>query len=428
MDIYDLIKRKRGGGELSGGEWGIVVKGYMSGLVDDGQMGALLMAVYFQGMTDDETAALTDVLVDSGETLTWPDGPYVDKHSTGGVGDTVTLVTVPAVAAAGAKVPKLSGRGLGHTGGTVDKLESIPGFRTDLTVDEFRGAVEEVGCAVAAAVDVAPADHELYALRDVTATVDILPLIVASILSKKLATGAHGLVFDVKYGAGSFSGASEDARELAVGLVEGAKRAERRAAAVLTSMEQPLGRAVGNALEVAEAVECLGGGGSEGLREVASVVGGVMLKVAGLAGDADEGREIIEEKLDDGSAFEKFLAMVGRQGGSADLPAVLPKAAGTHEVPTGTGGYVQKVDAYAVGRSAVLLGAGRRQKDEEIDATVGIEVLKKAGDVVEELEPVFRVHYNLEGRLEQALEVLDGAVEVGPDEPELAEKVLEIVE
>jgi pyrimidine-nucleoside phosphorylase len=428
MDIYDLIKRKRDGEELSAGEWRAVVKGYMSGLVDDGQMAALLMAVYFQGMTDDETAALTRALADSGDTLTWPDGPYVDKHSTGGVGDTVTLVAVPAVAAAGAKVPKLSGRGLGHTGGTVDKLESIPGFRTGLSIDEFRNVVEGVGCAVAAAADIAPADHELYALRDVTATVDILPLIVASILSKKLATGAHGLVFDVKYGAGSFSGAAENARELAVGLVEGAKRAGRRAAAVLTSMEQPLGRAVGNALEVAEAVECLGGGGSEGLRDVASTVGGVMLVIAGLAGDADEGREIIKAKLDDGSALEKFLTMVEKQGGTTDLPAALPTSAGTHEVKAETGGYVRRVDAYAVGRAAVLLGAGRRQKDEEIDPTVGFEVLKKAGDQVKAGEAVFRVHYNIEARLEQALDVIDGAAEVGPEKPEITEPVLEIVE
>ena len=428
MDIYDLIMRKRDGGELSAGEWGAVVKGYMNGLVDDGQMAALLMAVYFQGMTDDETVALTRALTDSGETLTWPDGPYVDKHSTGGVGDNVTLVAVPAVAAAGARVPKLSGRGLGHTGGTIDKLESIPGFRTDLSTDEFRRAVDEVGFAVAAAADIAPADHELYALRDVTATVDILPLIVASILSKKLATGAHGLVFDVKYGAGSFSGAAEDARELAVGLVEGAKRAGRRAAAVLTSMEQPLGRAVGNALEVAEAVECLGGGGTEDLRTVASAVGGAMLAVAGLAADADEGREIIEAKLDEGSALERFLAMVERQGGTTDLPAALPTAAGTYEVTAETGGYVRRVDAYAVGRAVVLLGAGRRQKDEEVDATVGIEVMKKVGDGVKAGEPVFRVHYNLEERLEQALGVIDGAAEVGPEKPDVIEPVLEIIE
>lgn len=428
MDIYDLIKRKRDGGELSAGEWGAAVKGYMSGLVDDGQMAALLMAVYFQGMTDDETVALTDALADSGETLAWPDGPYVDKHSTGGVGDTVTLVAVPAVAAAGAKVPKLSGRGLGHTGGTVDKLESIPGFRTDLTVDEFRNVVDDVGCAVAAARDIAPADHEIYALRDVTATVDILPLIVASILSKKLATGAHGLVFDVKYGVGSFSGAAEDARELAIGLVEGAKRAGRRAAAVLTSMEQPLGRAVGNALEVAEAVECLGGGGSEDLRDIASAIGGVMLAVAGLAADAGEGREIIEAKLDDGSALEKFLAMVKRQGGTTDLPAALPTSAGNHEVKAETGGYVRLVDAYTVGRAAVLLGAGRQHKDEEIDPTVGVEVLKKVGERVKAGESVFRIRYNLEDRLGQALDVIDGAVEIGSEKPDVTEPVLEIIE
>jgi len=428
VDIYDLIKRKRDGGELSAGEWGAAVKGYMSGLVDDGQMAALLMAVYFQGMTDDETVALTDALADSGETLAWPDGPYVDKHSTGGVGDTVTLVAVPAVAAAGAKVPKLSGRGLGHTGGTVDKLESIPGFRTDLTVDEFRNVVDDVGCAVAAARDIAPADHEIYALRDVTATVDILPLIVASILSKKLATGAHGLVFDVKYGVGSFSGAAEDARELAIGLVEGAKRAGRRAAAVLTSMEQPLGRAVGNALEVAEAVECLGGGGSEDLRDIASAIGGVMLAVAGLAADAGEGREIIEAKLDDGSALEKFLAMVKRQGGTTDLPAALPTSAGNHEVKAETGGYVRLVDAYTVGRAAVLLGAGRQHKDEEIDPTVGVEVLKKVGERVKAGESVFRIRYNLEDRLGQALDVIDGAVEIGSEKPDVTEPVLEIIE
>jgi pyrimidine-nucleoside phosphorylase len=428
VDIYDLIKRKRDGRELSTGEWGAAVKGYMSGLVDDGQMAALLMAVYFQGMTDDETVALTDALADSGETLVWPEGPYVDKHSTGGVGDTVTLVAVPAVAAAGAKVPKLSGRGLGHTGGTVDKLESIPGFRTDLSVNEFRCVVDDVGCAVAAARDIAPADHEIYALRDVTATVDILPLIVASILSKKLATGAHGLVFDVKYGVGSFSGAAEDARELAVGLVEGAKGAGRRAAAVLTSMEQPLGRSVGNSLEVAEAVECLSGGGSEDLRNVASVIGGMMLVVAGLARDADDGREVIEARLDDASALEKFFAMVKRQGGTTDIPAALPTAAGTHEVTAETDGYVRRVDAYAVGRAAALLGTGRQHKDEEIDPTVGVEVLKKVGDRVEAGEPVFRMHYNLEDRLGQALDVIGSAVEVAPEKSDVAESVLEIIE
>lgn len=428
MDIYDLIKRKRDGGELSAGEWGSVVEGYMSRTVDDGQMAALLMAVYFRGMADDETAALTDALANSGETLTWPDGPYVDKHSTGGVGDAVTLVAVPAVAAAGAKVPKLSGRGLGHTGGTIDKLESIPGFRTDLSVDEFHNVVDDVGCAVAAAVDIAPADHEMYALRDVTATVDILPLIVASILSKKLATGAHSLVFDVKYGAGSFSGDADNARELAVGLVDGAKRAGRRAVAVLTSMEQPLGRAVGNALEVAEAVECLGGRGPEDLRTVASAVGGMMLVVAGLADDVVAGRGIIEARLDDGSAFDKFLAMVERQGGTTNLPDALPTAAGTHEVRAKSGGYVRRVDAYAVGRAAVLLGAGRRQKDEVIDPTVGVEVLKKVGDSVEVGDVLLNLHYNLESKLEQALEVVSEAVEIGAEKAATEKLVTEIIE
>jgi pyrimidine-nucleoside phosphorylase len=428
MDIYDLIKRKRDGGELLAGEWSDVVKGYMSRAVDDGQMAALLMAVYFRGMADDETAALTDALANSGETLTWPDGPYVDKHSTGGVGDKVTLVAVPAVAAAGAKVPKLSGRGLGHTGGTIDKLESIPGFRTDLTVEEFRDAVEDVGCAVAAAVDIAPADHEMYALRDVTATVDILPLIVASILSKKVATGAHSLVFDVKYGAGSFSGDVDNARELAAGLVDGAKRAGRRAAAVLTSMEQPLGRTVGNALEVAEAVECLGGGGPEDLRAVASAVGGMMLVEAGLADDVDAGRGIIKARFDDGSALEKFLAMVERQGGATDLPAALPTAAGTHEVKAESGGYVRRVDAYAVGRAAVLLGAGRLHKDEVIDSTVGVEVLKKVGDYAEVGDVLLNFHYNLESKLEQALKVMGGAVEIGAEKTETGGLVTEIIE
>ena len=389
MRAYDLILKKRNGYELDRSELDNLISGYVDGSIPDYQMAALAMAIYFRGMTEEEALNLTEAMVNSGDTISLAEIPgiKVDKHSTGGVGDTTTLVLAPLVAAAGAPVAKLSGRGLGHTGGTLDKLESIPGFKVDLTIAELIKAVREVGVAVAGQTgNLVPADKMLYALRDVTATVDSLPLIAGSIMSKKIAAGADALVLDVKSGDGAFLKDLNQARKLARMMVDIGNGAGRQTVAVVTAMEQPLGRAVGNAIEVEEAILTLRGEGPPDLEELCLVLGGWMLKLAGKAAEYDEGKAILKECIENGSALNKFKALIRSQNGNekvVDNLLLLPKADKKLEVKSECSGYVAGLQAEKIGIAAMILGAGRVTKDSLIDPAVGLTVEKKIGDKVE---------------------------------------------
>lgn len=389
MRAYDLILKKRNGYELDRSELDNLISGYVDGSIPDYQMAALAMAIYFRGMTEEEALNLTEAMVNSGDTISLAEIPgiKVDKHSTGGVGDTTTLVLAPLVAAAGAPVAKLSGRGLGHTGGTLDKLESIPGFKVDLTIAELIKAVREVGVAVAGQTgNLVPADKMLYALRDVTATVDSLPLIAGSIMSKKIAAGADALVLDVKSGDGAFLKDLNQARKLARMMVDIGNGAGRQTVAVVTAMEQPLGRAVGNAIEVEEAILTLRGEGPPDLEELCLVLGGWMLKLAGKAAEYDEGKAILKECIENGSALNKFKALIRSQNGNekvVDNLSLLPKADKKLEVKSECSGYVAGLQAEKIGIAAMILGAGRVTKDSLIDPAVGLTVEKKIGDKVE---------------------------------------------
>ncbi len=401
MRAVDLIRTKRDGGALTEAELAFLVRGLLDGTVADYQMAAFLMAVVWRGMSRAETAALTRVMRDSGRTvdLSAVPGVKVDKHSTGGVGDKVSLVLAPLVAAAGVPVPMVSGRGLGHTGGTLDKLEAIPGFRTDLPLDRFAAQVARLKCALVGQSDeLAPADRRIYALRDVTATVESIPLITASILSKKLAEGIDGLVLDVKVGRGAFMRTEADARALAESLVGVAAEAGLEAVACLTGMDQPLGLAVGNALEVKEAVRVLRGERGRGLdevRELTLVLGGWMLVLAGAAADPGEGADLLAQLLDAGAGLETFRAVVEAQGGdpaALDDPGRLPRAPHVAPVPAPRAGVVTAVDALAVGLAAMRLGAGRARAEDRVDPAVGIVLAAKAGDAVAAGEPLAHVH------------------------------------
>ncbi len=398
----DLIRKKRDGGALTEAELAFLVRGLLDGTVADSQMAAFLMAVVWRGMMREETAALTRVMRDSGRVvdLSSIPGAKVDKHSTGGVGDKVSLVLAPLVAAAGVPVPMVSGRGLGHTGGTLDKLEAIPGFRTDLPLDRFVAQVARLRCAmIGQTAELAPADRRLYALRDVTATVESVPLITASILSKKLAEGIDALVLDVKVGRGAFMREEADARRLADSLVATAHEAGLRAVACLTDMDQPLGLAVGNALEVEEAVRLLKGARGRGLDEVRALtleLGGWMLVLAGAAADPGEGAAVLAELLDQGAGIETFRAVVEAQGGDPavlDDPAGrLPRAPVHMPIPAPRAGVVAGIDAFAVGQAAMRLGAGRARAEERVDPAVGVVLAAKRGDRVSAGEPLAHVH------------------------------------
>ncbi len=389
MHIPSLLERKRDGGALSADEIRALIGGYISGEVPDYQMAALATMVFFRGMNDAETVALTMAMRDSGDVFAWPAGtpPKVDKHSTGGVGDKTSLILAPLLACEGVWVPMISGRGLGFTGGTLDKLESIPGFRVHLGWPEMFAQLEKTGCFIAGQTDnLCPADKKLYALRDVTGTVASLPLIVASIMSKKLAESPDRLVLDVKFGRGAFMQKREDARKLADAMVTVGRGAGVETHALLKSMDQPLGRTVGNALEVAECVEVLRGGGPQDLVELT-----LDLAVKLVATSRDD----LRKRLRDGSAWRKFVAMVLAQGGDA---SALEKMREVHrapvitDVPASADGTVVKLDALQVGRLCVELGAGRSKVGSAVDFAVGVECLRKEGDRVGAGEPVLRVH------------------------------------
>jgi pyrimidine-nucleoside phosphorylase len=425
----DFIQRKRDGGELSAAEITELVLAYGRDEVPDYQMASFCMAVYFRGLTPAETHALTDALVRSGDMVDLsPIGRrVVDKHSTGGVGDKTSIALGPVVAACGVPFAKMSGRGLGHTGGTLDKLESIPGFRVEVGIDEFLRQVRDVGMAIVGqTADLVPADKRLYALRDVTATVDIIPLIASSIMSKKIAGGADAIVLDVKVGDGAFMKTLESARELAAAMVELGRRAGREVVCELTDMDQPLGRAVGNALEVREAVDTLRGDGPPDLVELMLSAAGHLLALSDLGLDQDEGRLRAEDVLASGAALEAYARWIAAQGGDPALDA-LPTAEVIHPVPAGETGFVQRIATTAVGETALRLGAGRMTKDDRIDHAVGIVLLAKRGDRVEAGQPLAEIHAQDSPAAERAAAELLACYRIGGDEPERHPIVLDVL-
>lgn len=425
MRAYEIIHRKREGATLSPGEIEWFIRSYTAGEVPDYQAAALLMAIFFRGLDDEELQVWTRAMLHSGEVLDLSSigRPTVDKHSTGGVGDKVSLPLAPLVAACGVPVPMIAGRGLGHTGGTLDKLEAIPGFRVDLSVARFRQQVEELGLSIIGqTAEIAPADRKLYALRDATATVESIPLIASSILSKKLAEGCDGLVLDVKVGQGAFMKRRDDARALAQTMVDIGKSMGRRMVALLTAMDQPLGLAVGNALEVRESVELLQGGGPGDLRELTVELGAEMLILGGVAGDRSEGRRRVEEAIASGAGMERFEAMVRAQGG--DLRG-LPQADRVEAVPSPRAGVVGAIHAEEVGLAAASLGAGRSRKEDAIDPTVGFVLCKKVGDSVEQGEPLAFAHLSSRPGSQGALARLQGAFTIVDEAPPAGPLILE---
>ena len=420
MNTVDIIRKKRDGEELTRAEIQHWVDGISNGTIPDYQSSALLMAIRIQGMNDEEAAVLTDAMAHSGKLFTPEDlgGFSVDKHSTGGVGDTTTLVLIPLLAAAGLPVGKLSGRALGHTGGTIDKLESIPGFRTDLNLDEFLKLVQETRLALADHTDdMVPADLILYELRDVTATVDSLPLIVASIMSKKIAGGAQGIVIDVKTGAGAFLPELEDSRRLAQSLVAIGSKLGRKMSALITDMSQPLGLMIGNALEVMEAIETLRGQGPKDLADLCCELGAELVVYAGEAANRDEALAKLHSLLSNGQALDAFRQMISQQGGNAaviDDPSLLPCATRKVEARAATSGTIASLNALEMGRAANLLGAGRYTKEDAIDPAVGIELKLKVGDRVEQGDILAWLHVNAEEHLDQACGMVEAAYEIDP--------------
>lgn len=414
-----VIARKRDGGALEEAEIAAFVRGATDGSWADYQLSAMLMAIFLRGMNTTETVALTKAMMNSGVVadLSSVRLPKVDKHSTGGVGDKVSIHLAPMVAACGVAVPMISGRGLGHTGGTLDKLESIPGFRVGLTLEEYRSRVESVGCAlIGQTKELAPADKKLYALRDVTATVECLPLICASIMCKKLAEGIDALVLDVKFGNGAFMKTKDDARALAQAMVDIGNAMGKPTRALLTRMEQPLGRCVGNALEVAESIECLIGAGPADLMEVTYALGAEMLCLAKVANDAADARTMLETVVANGAALAKFREIVEAQGGDArviDTPDVLPRAKLIREVRATTAGHVRSVDAMTVALAALRLGAGRVRAEDAVDHAVGFSELVKIGERVEAGAVLAVVHANDEAKLVEAQAAITRAVVIG---------------
>ena len=419
MVFQALIERKRDGHELAPAEWPAVITGYLAGAIPDYQMAALLMAVVWRGLSRAELDALTTAMLDSGQRLRFEGfaAPRVDKHSTGGVGDKVSLVLAPLVASCGVAVPMMSGRGLGHTGGTVDKLESIPGFRTALTLAEAEAQTRKIGCALLAQTDeVAPADKRLYALRDVTGTVPSIPLIAASIMSKKLAEGLTGLVLDVKAGSGAFMTEPARAAELARTMVALGASQGLPVVALVTAMDRPLGRAVGNALEVEEALATLAGEGPADLVAVTLALGTEMLLLGGAAATTDEARRRLTEALDSGRALEKFGQVIEAQGGNSAViedPGILPQAEAVEIYAAPAAGVVARVDPRPIGEAVVAMGGGRRRLEDEVDPTVGFVITVKPGDRVTIRQPIASVFARDTAGIALGMEALGRAVVIG---------------
>ncbi len=433
MRMYDIIKKKRDGGTLTNEEIQFFVKGYTDGVVPDYQASALCMAIYYSGMTAEETTALTLAMRDSGDRLdlSYMEGIRVDKHSTGGVGDKTSLIIAPIVATLGVKVAKMSGRGLGHTGGTVDKLESITGYKTDLDRETFERIVREVGVSIVGqSATLAPADKKLYALRDVTATVDSMPLIASSIMSKKLAADDHCIVLDVKYGSGSFMKTPEASRALASLMVEIGKRAGKRMCALITEMDRPLGHAIGNSLEVIEAVEVLRGEGDKDLTELCVALAARMLSLAD-KGDYETCVKMVEKTISDGSALSTFARMVEAHGGNPAWlydTTLFPKAQYTCTVTSPKSGYITHTDTEAYGIAALTLGAGRNTKEDVIDYAAGICLHAKTGDYVEEGAPLATLYANSKSLFAPAATRLINATRIESVAPEARPLILDVIE
>ena len=433
MRTVDLIQRKRGGEELSPEEIAFLVNGYTAGEIPDYQMSAFLMAVFFTGMTDREVSPLTECMLHSGETvdLSGIPGVKVDKHSTGGVGDKTSFIVAPLAAAAGVVVPMMSGRALGHTGGTLDKLESIPGFRTDLSTEQFQKQLAELGIAFIGQSDqLAPADRKLYALRDVTATVESIPLISSSIMSKKLAEGIDALVLDVKVGSGAFMKKQVDARRLAQTMVGIGRRMDKKVQALITDMNQPLGYAIGNALEIMEASQTLQNAGPADLTKLSLELAARMIYLGKKAPTLEEARLIAQNHLVDGSAYKKFKQAVAAQGGNPqalDKFELLPNATGMREITSPRAGYVAAINAQDIGVASNMIGAGRATKDEEIDPAVGIILEVKIGEKVDAGSVLCRLYYTKEDNVDEAAEMVEDAFRVSGTKPDERELILEVV-
>ncbi|HTP33311.1 MAG TPA: thymidine phosphorylase [Candidatus Acidoferrales bacterium] len=433
MRTVDLIQRKRDGEELAPEEIEFLVNGYTNGDIPDYQMSSFLMAVFFAGMTDREVSRLTECMLHSGETvdLSSIPGIKVDKHSTGGVGDKTSFIVAPLAAAAGVVVPMMSGRGLGHTGGTLDKLESIPGFRTNLTPDEFRAQLAELGlCFIGQTDQLAPADRKVYALRDVTATVESTPLISSSIMSKKLAEGIDALVLDVKVGSGAFMKKQVDARRLAQTMVGIGRRMDKKVQALITDMNQPLGYAVGNALEIMEASQTLQNAGPADLTKLSLELAARMIFLGKKAPSLDDARRVAEKHLVDGSAYQLFKKVVAAQDGNPqalDKFELLPNATGMREVTSPRAGYVAAIDAEDIGIASNMIGAGRDRKEDSIDPAVGIILEVKTGEKVDAGSVLCRLYYTKEDRVEEAAEMVEDAFRVSSQKPDERELILEVV-
>ena len=433
MRTVDLIHRKRDGEELSTEEMRALVDGYVRNEIPDYQFSAFLMAVFFSGMTDREVSALTQVMVGSGQTLDLSDipGMKVDKHSTGGVGDKTSLIVAPLAAAAGVVVPMISGRGLGHTGGTLDKLESIPGFRTDLSVEQFRGMLAKHKLAfIGQTAEIAPADGKMYSLRDATATVESIPLIASSIMSKKLAVGLDALVLDVKVGSGAFMKKQVDARRLAQMMVGIGRRLDKRVQALITDMNQPLGYAIGNALEIMEVSQTLQNAGPTDLTRLSLELAARMIFLGKIVPSLDEARELAQRKLLDGSGYRKFKEVIQAQGGNPnvlDRFELLPNATGVREIASPRAGYISGIDAELIGLASCMIGAGRDTKEDGIDPAVGVILEVKTGNKVDSGGVLCRLYYTKEDRVEEAAQMIEDAFRISTNAPEERELILEVV-
>ncbi|MEQ1884056.1 MAG: thymidine phosphorylase [Bryobacteraceae bacterium] len=433
MRTVDLIHRKRDGEELSSEEIAFIVDGYTNGTIPDYQASAFLMAVFFSGMTDREVSALTERMMQSGSTvdLSSVPGIKVDKHSTGGVGDKTSLIASPLAAAAGVTVPMISGRALGHTGGTLDKLESIPGFRTNLTIDEFRAQLIQHKLAfIGQTPEVAPADGKLYSLRDSTATVESIPLIASSIMSKKLAVGLDALVLDVKVGSGAFMKRQVDARRLAQMMVGIGRRMDKRVTALITDMNQPLGYAIGNALEVMEVSQTLQNAGPTDLTRLSLELAARMIHLGKITATLEDARELAQAKLLDGSGYRKFKEVIAAQGGNPqvlDRFELLPNATGAREISSPRSGYVTAIDAEYIGQASSMIGAGRDTKDDAIDPAVGVILEVKVGQKVDAGGVLCRLYYTREDNVDEAAQLVEDAFRISATPPDGRELILEVV-
>jgi len=434
MRAIDLIIKKRNGNELREEEIKYFINGYVEGKIPDYQMSAMLMAIYFKGMNIKETKTLTMEMVNSGNIidLSSIEGIKVDKHSTGGVGDTTTIALAPMVAAAGVPVAKMSGRGLGHTGGTIDKLESIKGLKTEIGLADFIKIVKKIGVSVISpTLNLAPADKKLYTLRDVTGTVDSIPLIVSSIMSKKIAAGADKIVLDVTTGSGAFMKNMQDALNLAKIMVKIGSEMKKETIAIVSNMEEPLGFAIGNSLEVKEAINILKNKGPEDLKKICLALGAHMLKLGGIVDTIRAGEKHLLSVLKNGLAFKKFIEMVSEQNGDVEMvknPDLLPCAKFTLALKSQQKGYMQKIYSKNVGESAMVLGAGREDKKSIIDLSVGILLKKKVGDAIEIGETLVEIHYNDVKKMEEAKKLLLSAFEIDQEKPDKTSLILATID